>query len=260
MRKIWEETQGVKYLKPLETKAWRIVEDQSKSYTRKMVDTLEEHEILEQLIDESKPKLKLYGDELALKGLHYLLFTPFRYPPLKRGTRFGKWTERSLFYASIELETAMCEKAYHRLSFLLASEGDLGGKAVNYTAFEVEASTPKGIDLSTSPFAEFKEWISSPFSYQESQALGHCMRADGVEAFISYSARSQKEGKNLNIFTPKAFSEDQAIEKTFQTFSCYFTKKSVEFYPTFVSNNGLAPTVFKTEMFYVNGKFPLLCE
>jgi len=258
VRKLWETKEGIKYLKFIETEAWRIVEDQSKSYTRKMVDTLEEHEILERLIDENKPKLKLYGDELILKGLHYLLFTPFRYPPLKKGSRFGKWTERSLFYASLELETAMGEKAYHRLSFLLASAGNIGGKAVNYTAFKVNVSTQKAIDLSKPPFVEFKERIASPLTYQDSQELGSCMREDGVEAFISYSARSQNNGKNLNIFTPTVFSKNQAIEKTFQTFSCYFTKKSVEFYPAFVSTNGVGPTVFNIEMFYVDGKFPLM--
>ncbi len=256
MRQIWQDLIGTSYIQCIETEAWRMVEDQSKSYTRKMVDTLEEHEILERLIEESKPNVRFYGDESAFKGLHYLLFTPFRYPPLKKGSRFGKWTERNLFYASLELETAMCEKAYHRLDFLLASAGNIGGKAVNYTAFKVNISTKKGIDLSKHPFVEFRERICSTASYGESQELGSCMREDGIETFISYSARSRKNGRNVNIFTPKAFSKNQAIEKTFQVFSCYFTKKSVEFYPNLISTNGA--TVFNVEMFYVNKQFPTI--
>lgn len=257
MRHFWKTLNGIRYLKLIETEAWRIVEDQSKSFTRKMVDSLEEHEILEQLLEESKPKLKLYGDEIALKGLHYLLFTAFRYPPLKSGSRFGKWTERNLFYAALELETAMCEKAYHRLRFLLASEGDIGGKSVNCTAFRINIFSKRAIDLCVEPFAKYRNDISSPLSYQNSQALGSAMRQDGVEFFISYSARSDKNGKNINVFSPNAFSKEQEIEESFKTYSCYFTKKSVEFYPLLSSDN-LGTSVFNVEAFYINNEFPLL--
>jgi len=216
--------------KTIEKEAWRIVEDQNRSSTRKMVDTATEHEMLEKLIEESKPKPIFYGDEDAFEGLHYLLSTPFRYPPLKRGTRFGSRHERNLFYTSLDLETAMAEKAFHRLEFLLASKGAIGGKSVNCTAFKVMVSTKNGVDLCEKPFLAFRKQISSRTSYTEPQELGHFLREKKVEAFISYSARSLQNGKNLNIFTPRAFGENKFLEKTFQKFSCYSTKNGVEFY------------------------------
>jgi hypothetical protein len=257
MKQTWNSLDSlgsISNFKIIKTEAWRIVEDQSRSSTRKMVDTTTEHEILEQMIENTKPNLKFYGDESAFGGLHYLLYTPFRYPPLRTGSRFGKQTERNIFYSSLELETAMCEKAFHRLNFLLASKGDIGGKTVNCTAFKVNIDTNKGIDLSKIPFVNLREKISSPILYNHSQELGSCMRVDGVHAFISYSARSKDNGKNLNIFTPIAFDKNQSIEKSFQFYSCYSTKSSVEFYSNSIQTK--KPIVFNMNTFYVDGQFP----
>ena len=52
--------------------------------TMALVDTLEEQALLEQLLDDSKPSVPL-----ECRGLHYLLFTPFRYgAPYPHGSRF----------------------------------------------------------------------------------------------------------------------------------------------------------------------------
>lgn len=256
MRQNWSTLGGMSNIELIKKEAWRIVEDQFRSTTRKMVDTVAEHELLEQMIEDDKPKLKYYGDEASFKGLHYLLLTPFRYPSPATGTRFGKGFERNIFYATLELKTAMCEKAFHRLDFLLASDGNIGGKSVNCTAFKVNVNTKLGIDLCKEPFASLRNEIASPISYKSSQELGSAMRKDGVEAFISYSARSKENGKNLNIFTPNAFGEKKSIEKTFQIYSCYSTKDSVEFYSNYSVEN--APVVFKVKDFLVDGQFPAI--
>lgn len=253
MKHDWSTLYGSSNIELIEEKAWRIVEDQTRSSTRKMVDTQREHELLEKMLENNKPKLKYYGDELAFEGLHYLLSTPFRYPPLMNGTRFGHRFERNLFYAALELKTAMCEKAYHRLDFLLASEGEIGGKSINCTAFKVNIFTKMGLDFRKPPFLDLKNEISSPISYQISQSLGTHMRKEGVAAFISYSARSQENGCNINIFTPKAFGKNGSLESSFQAYTCYSTKKSVEFYSNLSRDE---PTVFNVENFYVNNHFP----
>lgn len=256
MKELWKTSSGISNIEAIKIDAWRIVEDQGRSSTRKMVSTPEEHELLEKMIDRNKPTLKFYGDEFAFAGLHYLLFTPFRYPPLKSGTRFGTRTERNLFYSSLDLDTALCEKAFHRLSFLLASEGKIGGKSVNCTAFNVNINTKKGIDLCKKPFSEHRDRIASPLSYSSSQELGSCMRNDGVQAFISYSARSLHNGKNLNAFTPLSFDKNQSIENTFHTYSCYSTKSTVEYYSNRESMK--EPVVFRVDAFYVDGQFPII--
>lgn len=66
---------------------YRMVESQEKVATMTLVDTLDE------LIEETKPSIR------HQKPRHYLIQTPFRYPPLKHGSRFGSRFEPSIFYA-----------------------------------------------------------------------------------------------------------------------------------------------------------------
>jgi hypothetical protein len=80
---IWTQCAGRSEVRPLKLTPWRVVESQHQVSTRKLVDTLEEQALLEELIDSAKPRDTTNG------RLHYLLSTPFRYPPLPYGSRFG---------------------------------------------------------------------------------------------------------------------------------------------------------------------------
>ena len=65
---------------------WRVVESQHRVSTMKLVDTLEEQELLEVLIEETKPQVPP-----ECRRLHYLLFTPFLYgAPYPAGSRFRR--------------------------------------------------------------------------------------------------------------------------------------------------------------------------
>ena len=55
------------------------------SRTRKLVDNLAEQEILEGLVDATKPAVPT-----ECEGLDYLLSTPFRYAPYPKGSRFRR--------------------------------------------------------------------------------------------------------------------------------------------------------------------------
>src|SRR5450631_122879 len=81
----------------LSRRAWRAVEDQSVNATHKLVDSDAEQTLLEALIDGAKPP---WPASERMRGLHYLLSTPFRYPPLRHGSRFGTRAERGIFYGS----------------------------------------------------------------------------------------------------------------------------------------------------------------
>ena len=99
---IWKKHNGTKYIKLLNETAWRIIEAQELISKRKLVDSFEEQVVLEEIIESDKPSItKEY------LNFHPLLYTPFRYPPLKYGSRFGKKTEPSLWYGSLKLHTAI---------------------------------------------------------------------------------------------------------------------------------------------------------
>lgn len=180
---------------------WRVVEGQHVIATRGLVDSTEEHEQLERMIDSAKPPAPP-GSEFA--GFHYLLTTPFRYPPLRHGSRFATRHERSIFYGSIELRAAFAETAYYRLLFLEGTRGDLGTIDTDLSAFTIRYRTREGIDLTRPPYGVQRRSISAPDRYDAGQKLGARMRAAGVEAFRYTSARDAERGTNVGLFTPRA--------------------------------------------------------
>lgn len=109
MSEIWRQCKGERHIRPLQGRLVRLVESQEQVATLQLVDTLEEQALLEELLESSKPPVPADAEPL-----HYLLKTPFRYPPLRWGSRFGRRHEPSLFYAALKLETAMAESAYYR--------------------------------------------------------------------------------------------------------------------------------------------------
>ena len=204
-------------------KAWRVVEAQHVISTRKLVDSAEEQEILEGLIDDAKPPLP-EGEEF--RGLHYLLATPFRYPPLRHGSRFGTRAERSLWYGSALPRTAFAETAYYRLLFLEGTTAEIEPVTVELSLFHVQVRTSKGVDLTRPPFDARRDVIASPTSYEATQRLGASMRASGVQAFRFPSARDAKGGKNLALFTPRAFAAK--LPSVPETWYCVATRAYVE--------------------------------
>ncbi len=218
---------------------------------------MEEHEILEFLIEQSKPPIPK-GPEF--NGLDYLLSTPFRYPPLEHGSRFGKISEPSLWYGSLDVETALAEVAYYRFHFLRASEAVYKIVELELTSFVTDIATPKGIDLSVPPFLDFRTDISSPLQYQVSQALGRAMREDAVEAFVYFSARRRCDShdkehcKNVALFTPRAFKHKKHKSKSEIAWKCVTTEYSVEFYAKAGAKQKIR---YSLEDFLVEGIFPL---
>lgn len=191
--------------------------------TRKLVDSDDEQQILEELLESSKPP---FPRDPVLRTLHYLLATPFRYPPLRHGSRFGTRRQRGIWYGADELATALAERAYYTLVFLEGTRADLGPVAADLSAFTVEVESERGIDLTRPPFAELEDEISSPVSYQTSQQLGEAMRSDGVEVFRYRSARDPQGGTNLGVFSAGVFASDRPSEP--ESWYSVSTREAVE--------------------------------
>jgi hypothetical protein len=197
-----------------------VVEAQHQVSTRKLVDTAEEQILLEDLIDRAKPPDPTRG------RLHYLLATPFRYPPLRHGSRFGGRHERGIWYGSRTRRTAFAEVAYYRLLFLDGTRADVDPVTTQLTAFTVRAHTKRGIDLGAPPFDAFRRAIASPTRYDATQALGREMREAGVELFQYPSARDAEGGANVAAFVPSVFGA--ARPRGLETWHCTATRERVE--------------------------------
>ncbi|WP_188151022.1 RES family NAD+ phosphorylase [Teredinibacter waterburyi] len=183
--------------------AWRLVETQETAATRAITRSATEQSRLEELLDASKPRLP---DDC--RGLSYLFMTPFRYPPLQFGSRFGQCFERGIFYASQEPATAFAETAVYLWLFqsALAKPGPLATINDSRTLFSVKLRTDRGCDLRSDYFQHQYPELDSPSDWSQSQKLGSNLRAAGAEFFWFNSARTSK-GTNAAVISPKAFAK-----------------------------------------------------
>lgn len=182
---------------------WRLAEGQHVNATRKLVDSFEEQAALEAELEESKPR---YPAECA--GLHYLLFTPFRYRTTPyRGSRFrAAGFTHGVYYGSQEVETAVSEISHHRMrTFRDTPSVRPPDNAALFTAFRVTAMSARAIDLSAPPFLAHADLWTAPDDYTPCQAIADSARRAGVEIVLSQSVRDPYRRRNVNVLTCTAF-------------------------------------------------------
>jgi hypothetical protein len=217
----------------------------------KLVDTLEEQRLLEDLIEKQKPPLPR---EPGTSRLHFLLFTPFRYPPLRHGSRFGTRNQLGIWYGSELLRTLFAEKAYYRFLFLSGTKATLSPLEVEETAFRAEVDSLKGVDLTAPPFDRHRSDICSKNSYLVSQALGREMRQDGAEIIRYISARDRLQGANAAVFSPRAFA--RSSPRSAQAWVCLADRSRVRFINKNALGTPRSEFGFERAEFEVDGRLP----
>jgi len=136
----------------------RMVETQEYAATTSLVDDLEEQAILEQILDDFKPN---YVDDT--QDLHYLISTPFRYPPLKYGSRFGAITEPSYFYASESIQTCLTEAAFYRFYLIDGTETPYPKMIQSeHSLFSVQVFSTHTLDLTQISDTEIQTQLTDP--------------------------------------------------------------------------------------------------
>lgn len=181
----------------LRLEPWRAVEAQHIASTRRLVDSLAEQALLEEILDASKPP--------ALERFHYLLSTPFRYPPWQRGSRFRSPAEPGVFYAAEAPRTACAELGYWRWRFLMDSEGLSALGPSPQTLFQVRIAAT-GVDLRAKPFSRDARKWTDPDSYGATQAFGAVARQAGVQVIRYQSVRDPARGGCAALLDPAAFA------------------------------------------------------
>lgn len=246
---IWQASQGVAHIQRIQGKLCRMVESQQQIATMALVDSLEEQALLEELLESSKPPLPEVASEL-----HYLLKSPFRYPPLKWGSRFGRTHEPSLFYGALSVETALAETAYYRLLFWQGMQDAPPSGLIRseHCSFEVRYITAQGVRLQQPPFDQWLEVLTDTHNYRACQALGSEMREAGVQAFEYRSARCPRQGLNVALFTPQAFREVRP--RRMMPWLCETSEGSVAFKK---AHEIAEPIRFPRELFAQDGRLPL---
>lgn len=196
---------------------WRAVEAQHVASTRRLVDTLAEHEQLEAILDASKPA---QGKPYA--HLHYLLATPFRYPPPVGGSRFRAPDDPGVFYGAEASRTACAELGYWRWRFLKDSGGLTILGPAPQTLFQVGVQT-SAVDLQKPPFLRDARQWQARHDYSHTQAFGKAARAAELGLILYRSVRDPEPGVCGAVLRPDAFRPSHPTAPT-QTWFLTVTK------------------------------------
>ncbi|MDP2828659.1 MAG: RES family NAD+ phosphorylase [Sulfuricellaceae bacterium] len=181
--------------------AWRMVEAQHIASTMKLVGTLAEQDLLETLLEDSKPLLPA-----AAAGLDYLLATPFRYDPLRPGSRFRAVTDPGVFYGAESVRSASAELGYWRWKFLRDAVDLVKLEPVAHTAFRAEMST-LAVDLRHSPFNVAAAAWTHPSDYTSTQAFARVARDANLGGIVYQSVRDPQPAWCIALLTPQAFAK-----------------------------------------------------
>lgn len=194
----------------LTAQVWRAVEAQHRASTTRLVDNLHEQELLERLVEGSKP-----ARPPSTERLHYLLATPFRYRP-PHGSRFRGRNDPGVFYAAPHVRTALAELGYWRWRFLLDSPDLSEIPPVHHTVFQV-AIRALAVDLMRQPFVKQRRKWSAPWDYRATLAFANVVREAGVGIIQYESVRDPEHAACVAVMTPGAFTEDKPlVQQTWQ--------------------------------------------
>ncbi len=242
---IWSLAQ--KHITTISDDFVRIVESQQQIATTRIVDSLEEQAILESLLETTKPTVIDNTDHL-----HYLFSTPFRYPPLKYGSRFGTRFEPSLLYGSKTIETLLIECSYYRFLFWNGMVEPPKSKKfiTEHTVFAGRYYSQQGLRLHDASFYAHTDVLRHQANYAATQVLGRAMREAGIEAFEYYSARDAKKGINIGLYTTNALIVNEPLYKS--QWICSTTANNVRF----SSRDDSKVYGFNINEFKVDGRLP----
>ena len=195
--------------RPAALDLWRAVEAQHVASTMALVDSVAEQTVLERLVESSKPPVPR---EVARLNLHWLLFTPFRYPPPPGGSRFRGPNDPGVFYGAEHARTACAEVGYWRWRHLRDTPGIAAMPPRPQTVFKVPASGT-AIDLRDAPFDRDRDQWAHRSDYGPCQAMGRVAREAGTQWLSYESVRDSRRGGCGVVFDATAFAARKPTEQ-----------------------------------------------
>lgn len=186
-----------------------MVEAQHRVSTMKLVDTLEEQRLLEEVLESTKPPMPE-----ECKNLNFLLFTPFRYAATN-DSRFRRAGQTlGVFYAAEDMETSIAEVAFWRLLFFMESaRTPWPANPLELTAFSVRYESARCLDLTRNPYVDRIDIWTAPIDYEPCHKLADEARNLGCEVIRSISARDPSRRATISILSCAAFRDTKPIQK-----------------------------------------------
>ena len=215
MKQPWKAAWFATGVQSRKAELWRGVEAQHVISSMRLVDSVDEQRVLEELLESSKPALPA-----GAGGQHYLIFTPFRYRA-PRTSRFSRAGEPGLWYGAEELETALAEVAYWKWRFLMDSAALAAGALHTQHTFFRARVHGACVDLTLKPWnASERDWRHKT-DYAACQNLTDAAREHDV-AWIRYASARAAGGVCGVVLKIKALSLRPAFAQ--QTWACKTTR------------------------------------
>ncbi len=194
------------HLRPYRHNLWRVIEAQSRISTLMLVDTFAEHDLLEAMLEETKPPVPK-----ACAHLDYRFWSPFRYGCYPKASRFRRaGRSPGVWYGAEEPLTAVCELVWGRLRFHKASPATpMPRKPVELTAVMADIHSPLAIDLTTPELAGAADWMAEDHTACLDLAAG--VRAAAGEVIRYASARHPDRAANVAVLVCRAFAQPGPI-------------------------------------------------
>jgi hypothetical protein len=178
-----------------------MVEAQHTASTMKIVDSPAEQDLLETLLEGSKP-----AQPAGAEALDYLLATPFRYNPLRSGSRFRSLVDPGVFYGAESVPTASAELGYWRWKFLKDAVDLERLEPVAHTAFRADVSM-LAVDLRQPPFSTDAATWMHPTDYNATQAFARVAREADLGGIVYQSVRDPNPAWCMALLIPLAFAK-----------------------------------------------------
>ncbi len=175
----------------------------------KLTDTLDEQQILEDLIEASKPPMPVEcrnsiifcrrRSAIARTRMVRVSGVPIRWRACTTRPKPSRPPSRRW------RSTACCSSPNR--------PDALAREPAEYTAFSARFAVDRAIDLTAMPYAEQAEIWGLPTEYGPCQTLADAARADGVAAIRYASVRDPGRGTNLALLTCKAFAKNRIVDR-----------------------------------------------
>ncbi|RZA14883.1 MAG: RES domain-containing protein [Lysobacteraceae bacterium] len=201
---------------------WRGVEAQHRVATMRLVDTLAEQDLLEQLLEAGKPPLPP-----AAQSQHYLLSTPFRYAP-PWPSRFRRSDHPGAWYGADNVLTVAAELAHWRWRFLMdAADLSQASLLTEHTFFQARF-VGRELDLCAAPWSRLRATWRHTDDYVPCHALADAARAHAppIDA-IRYESARREGGLCQAVFAPATLSLPSPRRQ--QNWACKTTRERVFF-------------------------------
>lgn len=219
---LWEPAWIKDHGTDLSMSAFRMVETQHIAATMRLVDSADEQDLLEQMLEGSKPPLPPEAI-----GLHYLLAAPFRYVP-QTGSRFRAGNTPGIWYGADDRYCACAEIAYWRQRFLLDSVGLMRQYLSTEHSMYQAIVQGRAIDLLSAPWTQAQVFWQHYSDYTETQNLGKLARSSCEVAWIRYGSVRAAGHVCAAVLDPRSLSMVCA-DVQFEQWHCHTTYDKVTF-------------------------------